>query len=80
MLCAEQKVLEVIITKNKQGRIFFQMLQYSLGHSFLFLSLGAEFMFVGKNFWAVYDYGKKSWGKVLVFGGKSWGRLFAVRK
>jgi hypothetical protein len=41
------------------------MLQYSLGHSFLFLSLGAEFMFVGKTFWGrAYAVGEKSWGKV----------------
>jgi hypothetical protein len=50
------------------------MLQYLLGHSFLFLSLGAEFMFVGKNFGTEFMMLAKN------LGDKSWGRVFAVGK
>jgi hypothetical protein len=45
------------------------MLQYSLGHSFLLLSLGAEFMFVGKHFWAEFMMlAKNLWVKLQFWG------------
>ena len=58
-----------------QGRIFFQMLQYSLGHSFLFLSLGAEFMLLGKNFWAEFMLLGKDFGAEFLLSGKKIHRI-----
>jgi hypothetical protein len=45
------------------------MLQYSLGHSFLFLSLGAEFMFAGKILGAEFILlAKNLWVKFKFWG------------
>jgi hypothetical protein len=57
------------------------MLQYLLGHGFLFLSLGAEFMFVGKNFAAEFIILAKNLGvKFKFLRNKSWGRGLSIGK
>jgi hypothetical protein len=70
-----------VLLDPSRERIFFQMLQIS------FLSLGAEFMLLGKNLEAefkllgrIFAFGEKPWGKVFAFGEKPWGIVFAVGK